>query len=71
MQCLLGKKKGRLARLDGRKDTIWIEEAADKNNRIALLSFDFNLEKWLDGTLDRDGLFQTLRIGYLKKRRMC
>jgi len=46
------RRRGRLGGwLDGRKDTIWIEEAADKNNRIALLSFDFNLEKWLDGTL--------------------
>ena len=44
--------KGRLSGwLDSREDTIWIEDAADKNNRIALLSFDFNLEKWLDGTL--------------------
>ena len=46
------RRRGRLSGwLDSREDTIWIEDAADKNNRIALLSFDLNLEKWLDGTL--------------------
>lgn len=46
------RRRGRLSGwLDSRKDTIWIEEAADKNNRIALLTLSFNLEKWLDGTL--------------------
>jgi len=31
--------------------TIWTTEVADKNNRVALLSFSFNLDKWLNGTM--------------------
>ncbi|HHW20512.1 CRISPR-associated protein Csx11 [Thermodesulfovibrio thiophilus] len=30
---------------------MWIDEVADKNNRIALLTLNFNLDKWLDGTM--------------------
>lgn len=32
-------------------NTIWIDEVADKNNRIALLTLSFDLDKWLDGTM--------------------
>ncbi len=46
------RKKGRLKSwLGNREDTIWIDEVADKNNRIALLTLSFNLDKWLDGTM--------------------
>lgn len=31
-------------------DTIWISEVADENDRVALLTFSFGLEGWLDGT---------------------
>jgi CRISPR-associated Csx11 family protein len=30
-------------------DTIWIPELADDNDRVALLTFSFDLEHWLDG----------------------
>ena len=37
--------------LDGRinYDTIWFEEVADRNNRLALLTVSLDLEPWLDG----------------------
>lgn len=37
--------------LDGRinYDTIWFEEVADRNNRIALLTVSLDLEPWLNG----------------------
>ena len=31
--------------------TIWTTEVADKNNRVTLLSFSFNLDNWLNGTM--------------------
>ena len=31
-------------------DTIWIPELADDNDRVALLTFNFNLEPWLEGS---------------------
>ena len=37
--------------LGNRRTTIWIDEIADVNNRYALLNLNFNLEKWLDGTM--------------------
>jgi CRISPR-associated Csx11 family protein len=46
------RRKGRLRRwLDGAQEneTIWLEEAADENGRIALLTFQLNLEPWLEG----------------------
>ncbi len=46
------RRKGRLEEwFNNRKNTIWTDEVADKNNRVALLSLNFNLDKWLDGTL--------------------
>ncbi len=46
------RRRGRLDNwLYNREYTIWTEEVADKDNRIALLSLSFNLEKWLDGTM--------------------
>ncbi|MBO8141205.1 MAG: CRISPR-associated protein Csx11 [Firmicutes bacterium] len=32
------------------KDTIWISELADDNDRVALLTFRFDLGPWLDGS---------------------
>ena len=46
------RMKGRLSQwLSIKEDTIWIDEVADKNNRIALISLSFDLDKWLDGTM--------------------
>ncbi|HAW49399.1 TPA: CRISPR-associated protein Csx11 [bacterium] len=46
------RKRGRLSNwFTNREYTIWTEEVADRENRIALLSLSFNLEKWLDGTM--------------------
>lgn len=44
--------KGRLQSwVSNREDTIWLDEVADVNNCIALLSLSFDLSKWLDGTM--------------------
>lgn len=46
------RKIGRLNEwLSNRKNTIWLDEIADTNNRVALLTLNFDLEKWLDGTM--------------------
>jgi CRISPR-associated Csx11 family protein len=46
-----GRRKGRLdAWLRDPTDTIWITELADDNDRVALLTFSFDLEPWLDGS---------------------
>lgn len=45
------RRRGRLnAWLAGEEDTIWISEVADANDRVALLTLSFDLERWLDGT---------------------
>lgn len=48
-------KERRRGRLDSwfssRENTIWVDEVADDNNRIALLALSFDLSKWLDGTM--------------------
>lgn len=46
------RKRGRLdSWLNSRENTIWIDEVADDNNRIALLTLSFDIDKWLDGTM--------------------
>jgi CRISPR-associated Csx11 family protein len=46
------RSRGRLnSWFRSRENTIWIEEVADRNNRIALLTLSFDLSKWLDGTM--------------------
>ena len=46
------RKIGRLNEwLSNRKNTIWLDEIADTNNRVALLTLNFDLEKWLDGSM--------------------
>jgi len=46
------RSRGRLSKwFNNRVNTIWIDEIADVNNRIALLTLNFNLDKWLDGTM--------------------
>lgn len=45
------RRKGRLdAWLQEGTDTIWITELADDNDRVALLTFGFDLDPWLDGS---------------------
>lgn len=45
------RRKGRLdAWLREGTDTIWITELADDNDRVALLTFGFDLDPWLDGS---------------------
>lgn len=54
------RRKGRLESwLNNRENTIWTDEVADKNNRVALLSLNFNLDKWLDGRMIRTIFSQT------------
>lgn len=44
------RRRGRLdAWLAGGEDTIWISEVADSNDRVALLTLNFDLEPWLAG----------------------
>ncbi len=46
------RMQGRLKNwINNRESTIWIDEVADKNNRIALIALNFDLNKWFDGTM--------------------
>ncbi|MDI9615090.1 CRISPR-associated protein Csx11 [Methanothermobacter sp.] len=48
------RRRGRLDMwLNGGEDTVWIDEVADENNRIALITLRFGLSRWLDGTMLR------------------
>ncbi|NMC61166.1 MAG: CRISPR-associated protein Csx11 [Candidatus Methanofastidiosa archaeon] len=54
------RRKGRLQDwFNNKENTIWTDEVADKNNRVTLLSLNFNLYKWLDGTMVRTIYSQT------------
>lgn len=64
------RRKGRLLQwLLNRQDTIWIDEVADKNNRIALISLNFYLDKWLDGTMIRTIHSQSFEDWFYGKKR--
>ncbi len=44
------RRRGRLAAwLNADGDTIWVSEVADGNDRVALLSFAFDIELWIGG----------------------
>lgn len=46
------RRRGRLSEwFSNREETIWTDEVADENNRVALISLNFNLDRWLDGTM--------------------
>lgn len=49
--CYEKKTKGRVDEWlkDTYKETIWIDELKDKNNRIALVTMKFEMEEWLSG----------------------
>lgn len=56
------RRKGRLEEwLKNRQETIWVDEVADKNNRISLVSLSLDLDKWLDGTMINTILSQSFR----------
>jgi len=46
------RRKGRVKEwLQEQNKTIWIDEVADRNGRLALITGTFNLTNWLDGSL--------------------
>lgn len=62
------RRQGRLeAWLDGKlgPDTIWIDEVADADGRVALLTLSLDLEPWLEGT--RLDALRTQAIGEWRK----
>ncbi|MDK2801149.1 MAG: hypothetical protein PWQ70_2768 [Clostridiales bacterium] len=64
------RRKGRLEEwLKNRQETIWVDEVADKNNRISLISLSLDLDKWLDGTMIGSIFSQTFEdcINKIKK----
>jgi len=47
------RRRGRITDWVGNRDnseTIWIDEVADENNRVALVSLEFDIGDWMDGT---------------------
>ena len=50
-----------------KKDTIWIDEVSDPNNRVALIVGKFDLEKWLDGSYLNTLFIKTLCDLYQRK----
>ncbi|MGQ9561842.1 MAG: CRISPR-associated protein Csx11 [Candidatus Oleimicrobiaceae bacterium] len=45
-----GRRRGRLdVWLQGEEETIWIDEVADENDRVALLTLSLEIEPWLEG----------------------
>jgi len=42
------------------KNTIWIDEVADENNKVALLTVELDISKWLDGTWFKTIIAQTI-----------
>lgn len=44
------RRRGRLdAWLQGGEETVWIDEVADENDRVALLTIGLDIEPWLEG----------------------
>ncbi len=61
------RRKGRLEEwLNNRQESVWIDEIADKNNRVSLISLNFDLDKWLDGTMIGSIFSQTFEDWYNK-----
>ena len=50
--------------LNNRRKSVWIDEIADKNNRVSLISLSFGLDKWLDGTMIGSIFSQTFEDWY-------
>ncbi len=54
-----GRRKGRVRDwLQDQSKTIWLDEVADRNGRLALLTGTFDLTNWLDGSLVETMLVQ-------------
>jgi CRISPR-associated Csx11 family protein len=63
------RKENRLIKwLNNRENTIWLDEVADTNNRIALLTFSFDLNRWLDGTMVKTLFSQTFEDWFSGKK---
>ena len=61
------RRRGRLEEwLNNRRKSVWIDEIADKNNRVSLISLSFDLDKWLDGTMIGSIFSQTFEDWYKK-----
>jgi len=64
------RRRGRLEQwLSNRQDTVWIDEVADKNNRVALISLNFYLDSWLDGTMIGTIYSQSFEDWYYGKKK--
>lgn len=64
--------EGRLKNwLTSREETIWTSDVGDRNNRIALLTLEFNLDNWLDGVLIGTLYSQTLCDWYTEYQDKC
>lgn len=53
------------------KDTIWIDEIADYNDRVALLTFSIDIEPWLDGTRIDSFRAQAISELYLNNNKLA
>jgi hypothetical protein len=52
-------------------DTIWIDEIADSNDRVALLTFSLDIEPWLDGTRIDSFRAQCISEWYLNNKKLA
>lgn len=50
-----------------REQTIWIDEIADENGNVALITLSFDLDRWLDGSMIQTIYSQSLKDWYSKK----
>lgn len=69
--CRNRRRKRRDEWFSERKRTIWMDEVADANNRVALLVLSFSLDKWLDGTMVQTIYSQTFEDWYSCNERIC
>lgn len=65
------RRKGRLDewRQHSEEQTIWVDEVADRNNRLALLTLRFDLTRWLNGEWLTTAFSQTYQ-GWIGSDRM-
>jgi len=60
----LERRRGRIEKwVDNRNntETIWVNEAADENNRVALISIEFGIKEWLNGKWLQSQWVQTIQ----------
>ena len=64
------RRRGRLEQwLSNRQDTVWVDEVADKNNRVSLVSLNFYLDRWFDGTMIGTIYSQSFEDWYYGKKK--